>query len=240
MDVEALHCPSCGAAVKDDDLQCPYCRSQLSTVACPGCLGLVSRLAAHCPRCGSAIQREAEAASALACPQCRQPLVKSTVGQAALDQCHACGGVWLGEAAFDKVAGDREERGSVLGALPGATPSAALEGQAVRYRPCPACARLMNRTNYARTSGVILDTCKDHGVWFDRDELRRVLEFIEAGGLDKARAKEKLMLEERRRELTSAAAMGDAPAGGWEGGAWGRQDQGGGIIETLVRGFFGV
>ncbi|BDU76646.1 zf-TFIIB domain-containing protein [Mesoterricola sediminis] len=239
MDVGSLHCPSCGAAVKEDDLQCPYCRSQLATVACPQCLGLVSKLAAHCPRCGAAVRREAASPSGLGCPTCRKPLLRSTVGKALLDQCATCGGVWLGTEAFDQVAADREERGSVLGALPGASPQGGLDGAAVSYRPCPACGQLMNRTNYARSSGVIIDTCRNHGVWFDRDELRRVLEFVEAGGLDRARAKEKLMLEERRRELTSAAALGDAPSGGWEGGAWGRGDRDGGLVETLVRGLFG-
>jgi hypothetical protein len=48
----------------------------------------------------------------------------------------------------------------------------------------------MNRINFAHTSGVIVDVCTSHGTWFDADELRRVLEFITAGGLEAARARE--------------------------------------------------
>jgi hypothetical protein len=48
----------------------------------------------------------------------------------------------------------------------------------------------MNRINFAHTSGVIVDVCTKHGTWFDADELRRVLEFITAGGLEAARARE--------------------------------------------------
>ena len=48
----------------------------------------------------------------------------------------------------------------------------------IRYRPCPVCRQLMNRFNFARSSGVILDSCKPHGIWFDPDELRRIVAFI--------------------------------------------------------------
>jgi hypothetical protein len=64
----------------------------------------------------------------------------------------------------------------------------------------------MNRSNYGRISGVILDSCKDHGLWFDQDELRRVLAFIEAGGLDRSRERQIQELEEKRRLAALAPA----------------------------------
>jgi len=63
------------------------------------------------------------------------------------------------------------------------------------------CKQIMNRANFARCSGVIIDVCKQHGIWFDRDELSRIIEFIKEGGLDAARSKEKMQLEEERRQL---------------------------------------
>jgi Zn-finger nucleic acid-binding protein len=59
----------------------------------------------------------------------------------------------------------------------------------------------MNRVNFARCSGVVVDVCKGHGTWFDRDELSQIVEFIRGGGLEAARNKEKAQLEEARREL---------------------------------------
>jgi Zn-finger nucleic acid-binding protein len=59
----------------------------------------------------------------------------------------------------------------------------------------------MNRINFARCSGVIVDICKGHGSWFDRDELTRIVEFIRAGGLDAARDREKAAIKEERRQL---------------------------------------
>jgi Zn-finger nucleic acid-binding protein len=126
----------------------------------------------------------------MTCPECKEALMKASVGGMDLNQCHRCGGVWLDQELFERVAADREERGAVLGALPGDQARGTLASENVHYRRCPTCGRMMNRTNYGRISGVILDTCKSHGVWFDKDELRRVLEFIQKGGLDKSRERQ--------------------------------------------------
>jgi Zn-finger nucleic acid-binding protein len=174
------------------------------------CFGMVGVHASHCPRCGAAIERVAAAASTLVCPGCRGALVATAVGGVSLDQCHACGGVWIGQHNFEQVAADRAERGEVLGALPGEGPKVPVALGVVRYRPCPQCGKLMNRTNYGRISGVVLDVCKDHGLWFDRDELRQVLEFIEGGGLEKSHARQVQEEEERRR-----MPRPDLPAGAW-------------------------
>src|SRR3569832_791108 len=79
----------------------------------------------------------------------------------------------------------------------------------VVYRPCPVCADLMNRFNFAGCSGVILDACKPHGVWFDVDELRRIVLFIRGGGLDVARDIERQSLEDERRRLEQAREADD-------------------------------
>lgn len=56
----------------------------------------------------------------------------------------------------------------------------------------------MNRRNYARRSGVIIDACKDHGIWFDADELPRILAWVRAGG--KAEAEQQEADETARQE----------------------------------------
>ena len=59
----------------------------------------------------------------------------------------------------------------------------------------------MNRINFAKCSGVIVDICKGHGIWFDRDELSQIVEFVRGGGLEVSRAKEKVEIAEARRQL---------------------------------------
>lgn len=70
----------------------------------------------------------------------------------------------------------------------------------------------MNRFNFADCSGVVLDACKPHGVWFDPDELRRIVAFIRGGGLDMARTREREKLElERRRAARTPKSPEDEP-----------------------------
>ena len=56
----------------------------------------------------------------------------------------------------------------------------------------------MVRKNYGGKSGVILDLCREHGLWFDARELEQVLHWIRGGG--EARAYERREQEQRQRE----------------------------------------
>ena len=95
-----------------------------------------------------------------------------------------------------------------LGAeLAGATHAGAPACRRCATSPAPICAKLMNRMNFGKRSGVVLDSCAKHGTWFDADELRRVVEFVRDGGLDRARAIEKEQLEEERRLLVARKTM---------------------------------
>jgi len=66
----------------------------------------------------------------------------------------------------------------------------------------------MNRVNFAHCSHVVVDVCNQHGTWFDKDELRRIVEFIRSGGLEQARSRQIADLEQQRRELKAAQASG--------------------------------
>ena len=48
----------------------------------------------------------------------------------------------------------------------------------------------MTRRNYARRSGVIIDFCAQHGVWFDADELARILQWVRSGRLTEVKQEE--------------------------------------------------
>ena len=239
MDAKTLHCQSCGAAVGEHDLQCPYCASQLATVSCPRCFAMVSLRASHCPSCGAALQAATGVKSALACPDCRIPMTLTTIGGLELEQCGKCGGLWTDQKTFEQIAADRQERGEVLGGLP-AQIKTIVSLETVHYRPCPRCAKLMNRQNYAHISGVVLNVCKEDGIWFERDELRQVLAFIEDGGLERSRVRETQDLEEQRRIAAAAAPLPTQPSAG----EWGQSANLGStmtlasVVESLVAHFF--
>jgi Zn-finger nucleic acid-binding protein len=169
----------------------------------------------HCQHCGAAALREENVASGdKKCPRCKSDLQSISLGDSRMSECPDCLGLWLNPATFEKICADREQQAVVLGAA-SLDPAnhLAFEGK-VNYVPCPECRQLMNRANFARCSGVIIDLCKKHGVWFDRDELRRIIEFIQGGGLDVARSREKADLEEERRRLRQEQMSANLPHSG--------------------------
>ena len=202
MNAETLNCPMCGAAASTDDPLCKYCGARLATIACASCFGMMFLGSKHCPRCGAAATTPKTGDLAeRKCPHCRQPLRSVVIGTTSVEECESCLGLWVDVNSFEKICADREQQAAVLGAASPAPRSPITEPIKVRYFHCPECGQLMNRINFARCSGVIVDICKGHGTWFDRDELSRIIEFIRAGGLDEARAKEKAQIEEARRLL---------------------------------------
>jgi Zn-finger nucleic acid-binding protein len=157
------------------------------------------RGARHCSHCGALARRAEQETTARKCPRCRVELGRVRVGDTEFQDCANCAGLWLGKDSFDHVCADLEQQAAVLGF--GAAKINPVAAQKVSYVPCPDCGQLMNRMNFARYSGVIVDVCREHGTWFDADELRRVVEFIRRGGLDQARSREKEKLAAERRAL---------------------------------------
>lgn len=159
-----------------------------------------------CPHCGAKSERSAASATEMPCPKCDgKKLAQVQLGETTVSECESCHGLWVEASTFDSICVDRERQSTVLGAAS----SAFIPGQrsfdpVIKYVRCPHCRCLMHRVNFAKCSGVIIDTCKGHGCWFDRDELQHIVEFIRTGGLDLSRAREKAELEAARRRLQAA------------------------------------
>ena len=67
----------------------------------------------------------------------------------------------------------------------------------------------MNRSNYAGSSGIVLDVCRDDGVWFDRGELTAIVDFLEKGGWDRMKKRERDRLSEEVRDLENRKSASD-------------------------------
>lgn len=114
------------------------------------------------------------------CPACDSDLVRSSVADDALDECRSCHGIWLDIESFRRLATDPGRQAALLAKLQ------AHEGEIAghaRALPCPRCQRPMAPYDFASASSVHIDACRAHGVWFDRDELRRIFELIRSGVL---------------------------------------------------------
>lgn len=222
-----MRCASCGAPRAPGALHCTFCQAPFAAdeasrnTICPGCCARIPDPARYCPACGLPIDPAAGAAgdaTALACPECgpaRTLASRAFPGLAAnLLECPACGGLFLARALFETL----ERRAAVEATGAGVGPPAAAPRPAagrVRYRPCPECGKPMNRLNYGRRSGVVLDVCARHGLWFDAGELERVLEWIRAGRLERSRERdrEELAEQERRARARTTVPALEAPPG---------------------------
>jgi Zn-finger nucleic acid-binding protein len=142
-----------------------------------------------CPHCGAkVIDPSAVSGPVLHCPGCNGDMPAVQVGPTTMHQCSKCGSSWLSPDAFAALCTDKDARGLVAaatGCLPGPTHIA--PGAPVRYVHCPDCGKVMNRVNFAHSSGIVIDVCKKHGVWFEKDELRGVLDFVAKGGMQQMR-----------------------------------------------------
>jgi Zn-finger nucleic acid-binding protein len=197
MEAGTLNCPACGAAVSSDSTQCQYCHALLQTVACPKCLGMMFAGSKFCPHCGAVAQViEQGPQTKHNCPRCQVQMQHVQVASTPLEECTRCGGLWIDVSNFEHLCADAEARQAALGLqLP---PPSPLDHH-VRYLACPQCKNLMNRMNYAGRSGIVINVCRPHGVWLDRDEMSQIIQFIRAGGLDKARLAEVQELNQARQ-----------------------------------------
>lgn len=202
MKVEALNCPNCGAGVESDRTLCQFCKTRLKTVGCTKCFGLMFEGSRFCGHCGAIaapveVKLDEEAGD---CPRCRTALEHIQINDVGLRGCTKCDGVWMDVETFENVCADGERRSAVLGYYKGRSTIPETRTK-VAYVPCPDCGQLMNRNNFARASGVIVDICKQHGVWFDADELPAIIGFIQNGGMELARQREKNEIQDERNRL---------------------------------------
>lgn len=206
-------CKSCGAAVNSSATTCTYCGSPVAVQRCPRCLGLVAAGARYCQHCGenveaSAIPLQQGETKPNRCPRCTsQQLEALLFDGVAVDHCRGCGGLWLDHRVFAQLQRHEAANAPMMLRLselprPSSTP------HAKTYIPCPECGSLMNRRNFAGCSGVIVDECRRHGVWFDAGELATIMQFIRDGGLDRARAKLEQQQNERQRLHRMGSALG--------------------------------
>jgi Zn-finger nucleic acid-binding protein len=174
----------------------------------------VSNRARFCHHCGTAItvQGKVGEPTDYRCPSCRvrHKLNSRTLGEPPVSvlECPHCAGMWLGQEAFRLVADRSREKPlpeDLLG-RDGKEPKPLTQNQAaggMRYRRCPVCRKHMNRRNYGKRSGVLIDSCREHGIWFDALELGAVLRWIKRGGEERSARKD----DEEARARARAQAI---------------------------------
>lgn len=202
------NCSNCSAPLPPHSIVCEYCGSR-NDVDLRG----VHRYTTH------------ETESRRACPRCGIPLRTIDLrigGKFLMERCDQCLGLFFDPGELEALLDATVEKVFVIDRqrLDAITDAARPGGEPIRYLKCPVCSKLMNRVNFGAKSGVIVDRCRDHGVWLDGGELRRLLEWVKAGGrlLDGERREQRLKEREEQdrssKALDPAMGKGELPLGG--------------------------
>ena len=106
------------------------------------------------------------------CPVCKEPLVVLELEQIEVDYCTGCEGVWLDAGELELLLETDEERNRLINLFK--------EAGEIKEKShdCPICGKQMLKFYIGEQEKVLVDKCKkNHGIWFDKGELRKVVEF---------------------------------------------------------------
>lgn len=186
-------------------------------IRCHSCSAPLEGMAGRCGYCGSSNDLDRslflrtngeEKESPYACPVCETRMRTVNMGAEGggvlmADKCPACFGSFFASYNLEAILDSLGRFGFFIDTkrLDGLGGGIAAEARIV-YRKCPVCAKLMNRVNFGRRSGVVTDQCHGHGVWLDAGELRRLVEWRNSGGLlHHQEVQKRLESDRRKRDL---------------------------------------
>jgi len=141
------------------------------------------------------------------CPRCNIKLKTVDLkleGRFLIERCENCLGLFFdpGELDFLLEATVNNVSGIDRAGLEAINEKREPNQYPVSYIKCPVCEKLMHRVNFGVKSGVIVDRCKEHGIWLDGGELRQLFEWMKLGGqlLEQERQEQKRKEAEQREK----------------------------------------
>ncbi len=116
------------------------------------------------------------------CPVCGTETAVLELHGTEIDYCFSCGGIWLDSGELEALIGDERKSLEILQSFKDVSPT-----NKEKKHPCPVCGKSMKKVSVpASESEIIIDKCpKEHGIWFDKDELFRIVNSANAAGNDK-------------------------------------------------------
>ena len=97
------------------------------------------------------------------------------LGEIPAHRCDECRGFWVARDALEGLVVDAARQKATIAAL---GPSERFVETRVVYLQCPECDGPMARQNFRRVSGITVDQCPGHGVWFDAGELNDAVAYL--------------------------------------------------------------
>ncbi len=205
------NCSNCAAPLPPNTSICTYCKTK-NNVDLKG----IGDYSVHQPE------------SKRFCPRCEtkmHTLKVKTKERLYIEQCDSCYGLFFdpGELEYlvsqsvDLVFDINHQKLDEIS-------SNRIQDYGVKYIKCPVCSKHMNRINFGARSGVIVDKCKEHGIWLDGGELKQIMEWTKAGGKlfdDKKQEEIKKIEEFRQKQIAREQAIDAAKAEQGQGYSFG-------------------
>jgi Zn-finger nucleic acid-binding protein len=112
------------------------------------------------------------------CPACKSAMITLELADVEIDHCVHCGGIWLDTGELEVLMDDPLKAKRLLDSF------REIPAAAEQPRKCPICEKKMAKIIVGRSEPpLLIDKCpRTDGLWFDKGELRAILD---QGELDK-------------------------------------------------------
>ncbi|NLB63583.1 MAG: zf-TFIIB domain-containing protein [Fibrobacter sp.] len=131
------------------------------------------------------------------CDQVMQTLnIRSSEAPFYIERCDNCLGIFLDNGEIDLIINDHDKLVHTIDHIRLGALKEIPRNEAVKYVKCPVCQKVMNRMNFGDSSGIIIDQCRDHGIYLDAGELQRIVSWVKQGGLRRNEQREALKKED--------------------------------------------
>ncbi len=163
-------CKSCSAPLLANTNRCQYCNVR-------------NDVDLHAKHDFSMVTK----ASGRMCPHCEKPLQTIQIQleeSIYIERCDGCFGLFFDLGELDTLLNHSVSSVNEINIthLDNINADRYRTRQTVKYIKCPVCQSFMRRTNFGQKSGVIVDSCRQHGFWLDSGEITHLMEWKKAGG----------------------------------------------------------
>ncbi len=141
------------------------------------------------------------------CPRCNCGLMTIDLtnnGALLIERCERCFGLFFDIGELEAYLESSNKRKSDINyhIITTLTNENHHQEHPVMYLRCPVCKNLMNRINYGKKSGVVVNKCPNHGIWLDSGCLDHLVGWTRAGGMEldricKEEAKEQEIMRQK-------------------------------------------
>jgi hypothetical protein len=106
------------------------------------------------------------------CPVCKESMIVLELNEIEIDFCTGCRGIWLDAGELELMFDTEDQRQKLIDSL-----HEDPDNPEQKYK-CPICSRKMVKVHIVDKKEILIDKCKkEHGLWFDKGELKTVIEF---------------------------------------------------------------